>query len=207
MAAELGGIGGWVTDVIDRVGEPGVGALIALENIVPPIPSEVILPFAGFTAAQGHINAVWAWVAATAGSLLGAYVLYALGAVLSYERLHALAAHRWFLLFSPRDLDRGQRVFEHHGAKMVLFGRCVPLVRSVVSVPAGLARMPLWRFTTLTTAGSGVWNAVFLYAGYQLGDRYDQVQRWLAPISYTVLALVAAGLVWLVVRRLRQQSA
>jgi len=204
--ANVGGIGGWVIDIINRVGEPGVGALIALENIVPPIPSEVILPFAGFAAARGDLNVVLAWVAATIGALVGAYVLYAVGALISYERLRHLASRRWFILVSTSDLDRGERVFERHGAKMVLFGRCIPLVRSVVSVPAGLERMPLWKFTALTLLGSGVWNTIFIFAGYQLGDRYDQVATWLQPISYAVVAILALGLLWLIARRLRRRS-
>lgn len=202
--APVGGISGWVIDVIARVGELGVGALIALENIVPPIPSEVILPFAGFSASRGELNGPLAWAAATVGALLGAYVLYAVGALVSYERLHQLASRRWFILFSVRDLERGEHAFARHGAVMVLVGRCIPLVRSVISVPAGLSRMPLWRFTALTAVGSGVWNAIFIYAGYQLGARYDQVQQWLQPISYAVVGALGVGLVWLAVRRVRR---
>ena len=204
-AQELGGVAGWVTDVIESVGAVGVGALITLENVFPPIPSEVILAFAGFSAAQGDLHAPTAWAAATAGSLLGAYLLYAVGALVGYERLHVLAGARWFPLFTQRDLRRGERFFDRHGGKVVLLARLVPLVRSVVSVPAGITRMPLWRFTLLTALGSGVWNAVFITAGYHLGVRWKQVAHVVQPVSYVVLAALLVLLALLVVRTLRRR--
>ena len=154
--AQVDGIGGWVVDVIGSIGELGVGLLIALENVVPPIPSEVILPFAGFSASQGRISLVGAWVAATVGSLVGAWILYGVGAFIAYERLHGLASKRWFLLFNTEDLHRGERFFDRHGSKVVLLARFVPLLRSIVSVPAGVVRMPLLRFTGLTALERGV---------------------------------------------------
>lgn len=202
--AQEGGVSGWVVDVIEAIGEPGVGLLMALENILPPIPSEVVLPFAGFSASQGRIDPVGAWVAATAGALVGAYVLYGIGALVGYDTLHRLAGKRWFVLFGQRDLARGERLFDRHGGKIVLFGRCIPLVRSVVSVPAGLTRMPLWRFTALTVLGSGLWNALFLTLGYRLGERFAQVEQYVKPIGYVVLAALLAGVVVLALRRRRR---
>jgi membrane protein DedA with SNARE-associated domain len=201
---DLSGIAGWVVDVVDKVGELGVGALITLENVFPPIPSEVILPFAGFSAERGEINGLLAWVAATIGALVGALILYGVGALVSYERIHELAGKRWFILFGQSDLERGERFFDRHGNQIVLFGRFIPLVRSIVSVPAGLDRMPLVRFSVLTLIGSGIWNAIFIWAGYVLGSNYDRVEGWIGPIGYAVLALLLAGLVWLVVRRIRR---
>lgn len=204
MASEdVGGIAGWVIDVVDSIGEVGVGVLIALENVFPPIPSEVILPFAGFSAQQGDINGVLAWVAATIGALVGAWILYGVGRILSYERVHELAGKPWFVLFSQGDLERGDRFFDRYGSWVVFFGRFIPLVRSIVSVPAGMDAMPIVRFTVLTAVGSGIWNAVFIVVGHQLGDRYDQVERYVAPASYAVVAVLLLALVWLVVRRVR----
>jgi len=179
----------------------GVGALVALETIFPPIPSEVILPFAGFSAARGDVNLVAAWVAATVGALLGAWLLYGIGAVVGIERIAVLASKRWFPLFSATDLDRGDKFFQRHGDKVVLFGRCIPLVRSIVSVPAGIDRMPLVRFTALTALGSGVWNALFIGAGYQLGNRWEKVETWIKPISYGVVALLGLGVLVLIWRK------
>jgi len=202
-AEEADGLTGWVVDVIGEIGEVGVGVLIAAENVFPPIPSEAILPFAGFSAAEGDINGVLAWVAATIGALVGAYLLYGVGALIGTERLRVLAGKRWFILFGESDLDRGERFFERYGHLVVFFGRFVPLVRSIVSVPAGAERMPLARFTVLTAAGSAIWNAVFIAIGYQLGDRWTDVEGWLEPIGYAVLVLLAAALVWLAVRKVR----
>ena len=203
---ELDGLAGWVVDVVDSVGEVGVGAMIFLENLFPPIPSEIVLPFAGFSSSQGDLNVVLAWVAATIGALAGAWVLYGVGALVGYERLLELSEKRWFLLFGEKDLERGERFFERHGAAIVFFGRCIPLVRSIVSVPAGVARMPLVRFTVLTAVGSGIWNAVFIGAGRALGDRWERVEGWVTPAAYTVVALLVVALVALIVRRLRQVS-
>lgn len=197
----------WVVDVVERLGAVGVGLLIFLENVLPPIPSEVILPFAGFTAEQGKLNAVAAWVAATIGSLAGALVLYAIGAFIGEDRLRELAQKRWFVFFGEKDFDRGLTFFDRFGVWVVLFGRFIPLVRSIVSVPAGLDRMPLVRFTVLTAIGSGIWNAVFITAGWILGDNYDRVERFVAPASYAVVAVLAAVGVWLVWRKINRRGA
>lgn len=200
-------ITGPVVDVIDSVGEVGVGGLIALETVLPPIPSEVILPFAGFAAADGRLNAPLAWACATIGSLLGAGLLYWFGHALSYERLHHLAGKRWFVLFGQRDLDRGFRFFDRHGSVVVLVGRFVPLIRSIVSVPAGMDRMPLPRFLALTALGSGIWNAAFIWLGYRLREDYELVEQYMGPVSRGVVVVCGIVLVWLVVRRLRERRA
>ena len=202
---DLGAVAGWVVDVIQSIGALGVGVLILLENVFPPLPSEVVLAFAGFSVSQGVLNGPLAWVAATAGSLAGAYVLYAVGALVGYDRLHDLAGKRWFVLFTQTDLRRGERFFDRHGSKVVLLARVVPLLRSIVSVPAGITRMPLARFTVLTVLGSGVWNALFLYAGYRLGVRWDEVGQYLQPVSYAVLGVVLLALVVLTARTLRRR--
>jgi membrane protein DedA with SNARE-associated domain len=199
-------VAAWVFSIVDRLGGIGVGLLIFLENLVPPIPSEAILPLAGFRARTGALGLWVAWPAATLGSVLGAFALYGLGAWLGYDRLHRLAGERWFVLTSQKDLDRGQRIFDRHGGKMVLLGRCVPLVRSVVSIPAGISRMPLPRFLALTAIGSGVWNALFIGLGWILGEHWDRVQGRLGPVSYVLVGLAVAGLVWLAVRKARERS-
>jgi membrane protein DedA with SNARE-associated domain len=196
----------WVFSIVDRLGEVGIGLLIFLENVLPPIPSEVILPLAGFRARTGALNLWLTWPMATLGSVLGAVALYGLGAWLGYDRLHALAGKRWFFLTSQKDLDRGEKVFAEHGGKMVLLGRCIPVIRSVVSIPAGIARMPLPRFLLLTTIGSGVWNALFIGLGYSLGQNWDRVQGWIGPVTYVVLGLVVVGVVWLALRKARSRS-
>ncbi|MGH3613117.1 MAG: DedA family protein [Pseudonocardia sp.] len=197
----------WVFSIVDRLGAAGVGLLILLENLIPPIPSEVILPLAGFRARIGALNVFWVWPAATTGSVVGAVLLYGLGKWLGYDRLHTLAGRHWFVVLGQKDLDRGRRLFDDHGGKMVLLGRCVPFVRSVVSVPAGVAGMPITWFVLLTAIGSGIWNALFLGLGWILGENWDSVQGWLGPVSYVVLGLLAVGLVALGVRKVRAQPA
>ena len=192
--------------IVDQLGAAGVGLLILLENLIPPIPSEVILPLAGFRARDGALNVVAVWPAATAGSVVGALLLYGLGAWLGYERLHRLAGHRWFIFVTQRDLERGDEIFDRHGGKVVLLARCVPFLRSVVSIPAGIAGMPLTRFVVLTAIGSGVWNALFIALGWLLGENWGQVQGWLGPVSYVVIGLIVLGLVILAVRRTRSAA-
>ncbi len=192
--------------IVDRMGSLGVGLLILLENLIPPIPSEVVLPLAGFRASTGALNVVAVWVWSTAGSVVGALLLYGLGAWLGYDRLHRLAGHRWFVITSQNDLERGQDFFENHGSKVVLLGRCVPFLRSVVSIPAGVVGMGLVKFVTLTTIGSGVWNAVFVALGWILGERWSDVEQWFGPVSYVVIGLLVIGLIWLVVRKVRSRE-
>lgn len=194
----------WVVDVIERLGAVGVGLLIFLENVLPPIPSEIILPFAGFTAQQGELNVVAAWVSASAGSLAGAFLLYGIGAFIGEERLRELSRKRWFVFFGEKDFDRGDRFFERYGNQVVFFARFIPLVRSVVSVPAGLERMNLVRFGLLTLAGSAIWNALFIGAGWVLGENWDVVEGYMGPLSYLVVALLAVAGVFLIVRKVRR---
>lgn len=193
-------------DVVDRLGAAGIGLLIFLENVVPPVPSEVILPLGGFRAQAGAMNPVAVWIAATIGALAGALLLYAVGAWLGYERVHRLAGRRWFLLSSQKDLDKGRELFDRHGGPIVLAGRCVPLVRSLVSIPAGIAGMPLTRFTMLSALGSGVWNAIFVGLGWYLAERWEVVERYMGPLSTAVVAIAVVALGWLVVRRLRSRD-
>ena len=196
----------WVFSIVDRMGSVGVGLLILLENLIPPIPSEVVLPLAGFRSRTGALNVVTVWLAATAGSVAGALLLYGLGAWLGYDRLHRLAGHRWFVVASQKDLERGRQVFERHGTKVVLLARCVPFLRSVVSIPAGVVGMGMVTFVTLTAIGSGVWNAGFVWLGWVLGENWDSVERWLGPVSWVVIGLLVVGLIVLAVRKARSRT-
>lgn len=198
-----GRVADWIFGIVDALGALGVGLLILLENVIPPIPSEVILPLAGFRARTGALNVLTVWPAATAGSVLGALLLYGLGAWLGHERLRDLAGHRWFIFASQKDIDRGDELFDRHGGKVVLLARFVPFLRSVVSIPAGISGMPLLRFTLLTAIGSGVWNAAFIWLGWVLGENWNTVERWLGPVSYVVIGLLVVGLVVLAIRRRR----
>lgn len=191
----------WILKLVDLLGPLGVAILVALENLIPPIPSELVLPLAGFRARSGAMNPIAVWVAATAGALTGALVLYALGHQLGYERLHRLAGRRWFFVISQDDLERGQRIFERRGSWIVAVSRCIPVIRSVVSVPAGICGMPLVRFCVLTVIGSGVWNAIFVLAGWLLADNWQRVDQYSGPVGIVMTAAIVLGLAVLAWRR------
>ncbi len=208
LASPLDGIVDWAIGVMTSLGYLGVALLVALENLFPPIPSEVVLPLAGFTAAQGHFSLWGVVVASTAGSVGGALVLYALGRAIGEPRLRELIERhgRWFLL-SGADLDRSLEWFDRHGERAVFFGRLVPTVRSIISVPAGLAGMPAPKFMLYTTLGSSLWNTTLIGLGSLLGEHWEAVSSYLGALGTAVAVLLAAGVAWFVVSRWRGRSA
>ncbi|WP_431473467.1 DedA family protein [Ornithinimicrobium sp. W1665] len=201
---ELTGVAGWAVDLMERLGGPGAGLVIALENL-PPLPSEVILPLAGFTASQGTFTVGGAIFWTTAGSVVGALAIYTLGAVFGRDRFRAVWAR--LPLVNLEDLDRTEAWFGRHGTKAVFFGRMVPIFRSLISVPAGIERMPLPVFLALTTAGSLLWNTLFVVAGFQLGENWHVVEDYAGVFQKVVLAVVAVAVAWFVVSRVRSQQA
>ena len=196
----------WVLDLMDRIGGPGIALGIFFENVFPPIPSEVILPLAGFTAAQGRYSIVEAVLWATFGSVAGALLLYGIGAALGIDRLKVIA-HRMPLV-DVADIDKADAWFTKHGPKAVFLGRFVPGIRSIISIPAGIDRMPVAKFLGYTTAGSLIWNSLFVWIGFQLGDRYHLVEQYMDPISkvvYVLIVLAALGVVaWMWRRSVRR---
>ncbi|MEU4176298.1 DedA family protein [Streptomyces sp. NPDC026589] len=199
-----GGVVGWATGLVETFGGPGAGAAIALENLFPPLPSEVILPLTGFAASQGVLSIASALFWTTLGSVVGAVVLYGIGAVFGRERMHAWWAK--LPLVKASDLVRTEEWFARHGTKAVLLGRMVPVFRSLISVPAGVERMPLPVFVGLTTVGSLVWNTVLVMAGYWLGDQWDVVGAYVGVVTKIVLALAAVALVGYVAMRVRGRN-
>ena len=184
------------------LGEIGVGVLTLVENVFPPIPSEVILPLAGYLANRGRLDVVGVLIAATAGSLLGALLLYTLGALLGRDRSKRLLAR--LPLVDVEDIDRAAGWFDRHGSAAVFFGRLIPGVRSLISLPAGAARMSVLHFTALTLAGSALWNGLLVGAGYALGTQWRVVDRYAGVLDWIVIAVLAAVIGLGVVRRLRQ---
>lgn len=198
------GIAGWAADLVDAMGAPGAGLAVALENLFPPLPSEIILPLTGFAAGQGVISLFAALFWTTLGSVVGATVLYYIGALFGRERMYAIWAR--LPLVKTSDLERTEEWFAKHGTKAVFLGRMVPIFRSLISVPAGLERMPLPTFLTLTAIGSLMWNAVLVMSGYWLGDQWDTVGDYVGVISKGVLVLVVAALAFYIVIRLRSRG-
>lgn len=192
----------WVTDVIDHLGYVGVALLVALENVFPPIPSEVVLPFAGFSARDGDANLVGMILAATVGSVAGAAVLHGIAARIGPARLDRILVRygRW-LRITPDDVAKSNAWFDRYSDRAVLLCRCVPLVRSLISVPAGFRRMPLVRFLVFTAIGSAIWNGALVGAGYALRSSWDRVEPVISALQYAVLASFTAAVAHFVWRR------
>lgn len=194
----------WITNLMQAIGGPGVFLAVLLENVFPPIPSEVILPLAGFTAAgpDAPYGVVAAIIWATAGSVLGAALLYWIGLAVGAARLRWIADR--MPLVDSRDVDNAIDWFNRHGSAAVFFGRLVPGVRSLISIPAGIDQMPLLKFGLYTTLGSTIWNTVLVVAGYVLGDNWHAVTDWMDRFSNVVYAIILLALVAVVVWLVRR---
>ncbi|WP_175987997.1 DedA family protein [Microbacterium tenebrionis] len=198
-AENLNAIAAWAVSLMETLGGVGAGVAIALENLFPPLPSEIILPLAGFTAAKGTLGLVEVLIWTTVGSVVGALALYGIGAWLGRRRMYAIAQR--MPLIKIEDVERTEAWFERPGSKAVFFGRMIPIFRSLISIPAGIERMPLIRFTLLTAAGSAIWNTIFVLAGFYLGANWHIVEDYAGIFQKVVIAaVVVAFVVWLVIR-------
>ena len=197
------GLAGWTVKLMDQLGLAGAAIAVSLDNFFPPIPSEIILPLAGFAASQGTFSLGGAIAATTFGSVFGAMVLYYLGVIFGRDRVRA-AVERVPLL-KVSDVDKAEAWFAKYGAKAVFFGRMVPIFRSVISIPAGIEKMNVFVFFLLTTAGSLIWNSVFVYAGYRLGENWDAVEPYSSAFQKIVILGVLALVAIFVFVRVRDQ--
>ncbi|MFD4198206.1 DedA family protein [Amycolatopsis thermoflava] len=203
QAEPLGGLAGWAVSLMDSLGGPGAAIIVGLDNLFPPIPSELVLPLAGFSAGQGTFSLLEALAWTTFGSVAGAVIVYWLGALLGRERTRALLLR--IPLVKASDFDRTEAWFAKHGTKAVFFGRMVPIFRSLISLPAGIERMAFGRFLVLTTLGSLIWNTIFVVAGYLLGANWHVVDRNAGFFQYAVIGAVAIALAVFVITRLRER--
>ena len=204
----LSNLAQWVQDVIESLGYLGVALLVIAENLFPPIPSEIVLPFAGFVARRGDGSVVVMVLASTVGSVVGALVLYAIAAAIGPERIHAFVVRfgKWFGV-KESDMVRAEEWFDRRSNVAVLVGRCVPLIRSLVSIPAGFRRMRFSSFVVLTAIGSAVWNVALIGAGAALGDQWDRVGDYVGIFQWIViLAIVAAAARFVLVKRRARQT-
>ena len=184
----------WVQDVIEQLGYLGVALLVVAENVFPPIPSEIVLPFAGFVARRGSDSVVIMILAATVGSVAGALIMYWIAAVIGDDRLHAFTRKfgKWVQI-RESDLTKAEEWFDRHAMAAVLVGRCVPLIRSVVSIPAGFRRMKLVPYMLYTFLGSLVWNIALVGASALLGDNWERVGSYVGVFQWAVIALVVVA--------------
>lgn len=185
----------WITDVVERLGWVGVGALVALESVFPPIPSEAVLPLAGYVAVRGGPSLAGMVVAATIGSVVGSWLLYGIAASVGRARIHGFVIRFGrYLGVDEQELERAEAWFDRRGSTAVLVGRCVPLIRSLVSLPAGVRRMPPVRFTVLTAIGSAVWNVALIGAGAAFGEHWERVSDAVGLLQVAVVAMLAIAL-------------
>ena len=191
----------WITG-FEKLGTLGIALLMFAENVFPPIPSELIMPLAGFSAARGERNLLMVIIAGSIGSLLGALLWYYIGQKIGAERAERWAEkHGHWLTLSPKEVEQSCAWFNRHGGKAVFIGRLMPAVRTLISVPAGIAGMPLGSFLVYSTAGTIIWTALLAMAGYFLESQYDKVAHWMNPISNVVIGLIILGYLYRVVRR------
>lgn len=191
-----------IVEVVSAFGYLGVFLLMLLENIFPPIPSELIMPLAGFVAARGDLNFIGVILVGTAGSVVGALPWYYAGAKLGQERMKRLAK-RWghWLTLSPEDVDKASDWFDRHGKGAVFFGRLIPAVRTLISVPAGIAGMSMTKFLIYSTLGSLIWTALLALAGFVLESQYEKVSQYLDPVSTGVVVLMVLYYLYRLIRQ------
>ena len=194
----------FATDVVDKLGLGGVFVLMLLESACIPIPSEATMLFAGFNVSNGEYSLLAATLVGSVANLVGSWVAYAVG---YYGRVDLLEKHGRKLHIHKRDLERADRWFERYGDVTVLVTRMLPIVRTFISLPAGVARMPFWRFTILTTLGCVPWIFMLTYLGREVGDRWEDWKDSLLYVDYAVAALIVVGVVWLFFRARRTRAA
>jgi membrane protein DedA with SNARE-associated domain len=201
----LGNLAEWIKQLIETLGYPGIVLVMALENVFPPIPSELVMPLAGFMAAEGTFNLGAVIVAGMIGSVIGALALYYLG-LWANEPIIRAFVRRWgrYALISENDLDVSLSYFSRYGEAVIFFGRLIPIVRSLISVPAGMQRMPLPRFLLFTVIGTTIWSAILTIAGWMLEENYERVagvvERYQSLVILLVVLAVAAFLYLRVVK-------
>ena len=202
----LSNLAQWVQDVIESLGYLGVALLVIAENLFPPIPSEIVLPFAGFVARRGDGSVIVMVIASTIGSVVGALVLYAIAAAIGPERIHAFVVRfgKWFGV-KESDMVRAEEWFDRRSNVAVLVGRCVPLIRSLVSIPAGFRRMRFSSFVVLTAIGSAVWNVALIGAGAALGDQWDRVGDYVGILQWLVIVVIMAVVIRFAVQRIQSK--
>lgn len=191
----------WVIGMIEQFGYLGIALLMVAENLFPPLPSELIMPFAGFLAARGDLNPALVVASGALGSLLGALPWYYAGRRVGVDRLKDLAGRhgRWIAL-TPDEIDRGQHLFETRGPVVLVLGRLVPALRTVVALPAGLAGMGAVPFMLWTLLGSALWSGLLTLAGYLLESQYEKISGWMNPVSTGIFAVIAIVYVVRIVR-------
>ena len=197
-------VSAWVLIIMEKFGYLGIIFAMFAENVFPPIPSELIMPAAGFAVARGDLNLILVILAGTLGSVIGALPLYYLGRLLNEDRLMVFTEkYGKYVFVKPSDIRSSSVWFDKHGSKAVFFGRMVPGIRSFISIPAGMSKMPMLPFLVFTALGSSIWTSLLTIAGYYFGENYEVIETMVAPYSKGFLLLAVVIIIgWFMKRRL-----
>ena len=196
------GLEEWVLAVMEKLGYLGIAFLMFLDNIFPPIPSEIIMPSAGYTASKGDLSLIGVIIAGSAGSLIAAMILYWIGRKIPEQRLFSFIEHYGkFLRIKVTDLEKALGWFNQHGHKIVFFGRMIPAVRSLISIPAGMSKMPFWKFMFYSGLGTIIWTTFLACVGYFFGGNQQLMQQIFSQVSHVIIGLVLLVIAMLLYRR------
>ncbi len=191
-----------ITNFIDQTGYISIFILMVMESMVLPVPSEAVMPFAGFLIVQNRFTYTGVIIASTLGSIVGSMLSYFIG---KYGGKPFVDRYGKYLLLNRKDLEATERFFNRYGSMTIFVSRFIPVVRHLISIPAGSGRMPLGRFSIYTILGAGMWNTILTVAGFYLRQNWDDIMKYSHVIDYVVLALLGAGIVWFVYKHLRKK--
>ncbi len=201
------GLEGWVLSIMEKLGYLGIAFLMFLDNIFPPIPSEIIMPSAGYTAAKGELTLIGVIIAGSIGSLLAAALLYWIGRKIPQHHLFTLVErYGKYLRISVADLEKSLAWFEKYGHRIVFFGRMIPAVRSLISIPAGMSKMPFVKFMIYSTFGTVIWTTFLAFLGYHFSENQALMSLIMQRVSYIILAVVILYIIWKMAKKLGQKS-
>lgn len=196
------GLEEWVLSIMEKLGYLGIAFLMFLDNIFPPIPSEIIMPSAGYTASKGELTLIGVIIAGSAGSILAAMLFYWIGRKVPQQRLFQfIERYGKYLRIQVADLDKALIWFNKHGHRIVFFGRMIPAVRSLISIPAGISRMPFSKFMFYSSAGTLIWTSFLAYLGYHFSENQTLMLAILQRISYLIFALIALYIIWWAIKK------
>ena len=201
------GLEEWVLAVMEKLGYLGIAFLMFLDNIFPPIPSEIIMPSAGYTASKGDLSLIGVIIAGSAGSLIAAMILYWIGRKIPEQRLFSFIEHYGkFLRIKVTDLEKALDWFNQHGHKIVFFGRMIPAVRSLISIPAGMSKMPFGKFMAYSAFGTIIWTTFLAFLGYHLSEDQALMSLIMQRASYIILAIVILYIIWKMAKKFGQKT-
>lgn len=197
----------WIISIMEQLGYFGIALLMFLDNVFPPIPSEIIMPSAGLAASQGQLLIVGVIIAGSFGSLLAAAVIYYIGRKISHEAIFSFVdTYGKYLFIKKEDVEKSLEWFEKYGHRIVFFGRMVPAVRSLISLPAGMSRMPFWKFMLFSALGTIIWTTFLAYIGYYFGNNTQLMDQIFSQVGYIIIAVVVVVTAYLIYRNMRKKS-